>query len=113
MVYLSEGCLGNVPGKIPNSCPGGMEAETKQMFEKYHAAALKPHAALASNSDLQVPRDAHADMGSDKGAFSKVYVPYFPPDRMPTRIRLQRVQPSPLAPGWRWNAGLTQNKALN
>ena len=79
VLYLS-GCLGNVPGKM-ELVPGGMEAETRQMMDNI-AAALKPHGfgfdAIFKSLVLL------ADM-SEWGAFNKIYVPYFHPDRMPTR----------------------------
>jgi len=79
VVYLS-GALGNMPGRL-ELVPGGMEAETRQMMENI-AAALKPHGlgfddifkSLVMLADIQ-----------EWGAFNKVYLTYFNPDRMPTR----------------------------
>jgi len=79
VVYLS-GCLGNIPGKM-ELVPGGMEAETKQMMENI-SWALKPH-GLGFDAVFKC-LVMLADMG-EWGAFNKVYVPYFHPDRMPTR----------------------------
>jgi 2-iminobutanoate/2-iminopropanoate deaminase len=79
VVYLS-GALGHVPGKI-ELVPGGMEAETRQMMENI-AAALKPHGL--GFDDIFKCLVMLADMGQ-WAAFNKVYVPYFKPDRMPTR----------------------------
>jgi reactive intermediate/imine deaminase len=79
VVYLS-GALGNLPGKM-QLVPGGMEAETRQMMENI-ATALNPH-GLGFDSIFKC-LVMLADM-SEWGAFNKVYVPYFKPDRMPTR----------------------------
>jgi 2-iminobutanoate/2-iminopropanoate deaminase len=79
VVYLS-GALGNIPGKM-ELVPGGMEAETRQMMENI-AAALKPH-SLGFDSIFKC-LVMLADM-SEWGAFNKIYVPCFNPDRMPTR----------------------------
>jgi reactive intermediate/imine deaminase len=79
VIYLS-GCLGNVPGK-QELVPGGMEAETKQMMENI-AAALKPHGLGfdAIFKSLVMLADI-----SEWAAFNKIYVPYFNPERMPSR----------------------------
>jgi reactive intermediate/imine deaminase len=79
VVYLS-GALGNVPGKM-ELVPGGMEAETKQMMENI-AAALKLH-GLGFDSIFKC-LVMLADMG-EWGAFNKVYLPCFHPERMPAR----------------------------
>ena len=79
VVYLS-GCLGNIPGRL-ELVPGGMEAETKQMMENI-AAALRPHGLGldAIFKSLVMLADI-----AEWDAFNKVYVPYFQPERMPTR----------------------------
>src|ERR1700733_6388486 len=79
VIYLS-GCLGNVPGKL-ELVSGGTEGETRHMMENI-AAALKPH-GLGFDSIFKC-LVMLADM-SEWGAFNKIYVPYFPPERMPTR----------------------------
>ncbi len=79
VVYLS-GCLGNVPGKL-ELVEGGMEAETKQMMDNI-AAALKPH-GLGLDSIFKC-LVMLADI-EEWNEFNKVYVPYFNPERMPTR----------------------------
>jgi reactive intermediate/imine deaminase len=79
VVYLS-GCLGNVPGKM-ELVRGGMEPETKQMMENIRAA-LAPH-SLGFDSVFKC-LVMLADIG-EWGAFNRVYVPYFDPNRMPTR----------------------------
>ncbi|MEI9929896.1 MAG: RidA family protein [Rhizomicrobium sp.] len=79
IVYLS-GALGNVSGKL-ELVPGGMEAEVKQMMENI-SAALKPH-GLGFDSIFKC-LVMLADM-NEWGAFNKVYLPYFNPERMPSR----------------------------
>ena len=79
VVYLS-GALGHVPGKL-ELVPGGIEAETKQMMENIRAA-LGPHGL--GFDDIFKCLVMLADM-SQWGAFNKIYVPYFKPDRMPAR----------------------------
>lgn len=79
VVYLS-GCLGNIPGSM-ELVPGGMEAETRQMMQNI-ARALEPH-GLGFDAIFKC-LVMLADM-SEWGAFNKIYVPYFPTDRMPTR----------------------------
>ena len=79
VVYLS-GCVGNVPG-TPQLVPGGLEAEVKQMFANIEAA-LKQHGL-----SLDAIFKCTVMMGdiSRWGAFNKLYVPYFNPERMPAR----------------------------
>ncbi len=79
VVYLS-GCLGNVPGK-QELVPGGLEPEVRQMMNNI-AAALKPH-GLGFHSIFKC-LVMLADM-NEWGAFNKVYLPYFNPERMPSR----------------------------
>jgi len=79
ILYLS-GNLGNVPGKT-ELVPGGIEAETKQTMENI-AAVLKTHGL--SFDDVFKCTVMMADM-SKWGAFNKIYVTYFNPDRLPAR----------------------------
>jgi 2-iminobutanoate/2-iminopropanoate deaminase len=79
ILYLS-GNLGNVPGKT-ELVPGGIEAETKQTMENI-AAVLKTHGL--GFDDVFKCTVMMADM-SKWGAFNKIYVTYFNPDRLPAR----------------------------
>lgn len=79
VVYLS-GALGHVPGKM-ELVPGGLEAETRQMFGNI-AAALKPH-GLGFDSIFKC-LVMLADMGQ-WADFNKVYLEHFDAERMPAR----------------------------
>jgi reactive intermediate/imine deaminase len=79
VVYLS-GALGHIPGRL-ELVAGGLEAETRQMFENIRAA-LAPH-GLGLNSIFKC-LVMLADM-REWGAFNKVYREYFDQDRMPAR----------------------------
>jgi reactive intermediate/imine deaminase len=79
VVYLS-GCLGNVPGRM-ELVPGGMEAETRQMFENIRAA-LKPHGLSFDSIFKCLVMLGDMKQWSD---FNKVYLQYFDPERMPAR----------------------------
>ncbi len=79
ILYLS-GNLGNVPG-TPQLVPGGMEAEAKQTMENI-GTVLK--ANNLSFDDVFKCTVMLADM-SKWGAFNKVYVTYFNPERLPAR----------------------------
>ncbi|HVV65434.1 MAG TPA: RidA family protein [Rhizomicrobium sp.] len=79
VVYLS-GALGHAPGKL-ELVRGGIEAETRQMFENIRAA-LKPH-GLGFDSIFK----CLVMLGDMKewGAFNKVYLQYFDPQKLPAR----------------------------
>jgi len=79
VVYLS-GCLGNVPG-TKQLAPGGLETEVKQMFANIEAALKEHGLGLDAIFKCTVMM---ADI-SRWGAFNKLYVPYFNPERMPAR----------------------------
>jgi reactive intermediate/imine deaminase len=79
VVYLS-GALGNVPGKM-ELAPGGIEAETRQMFENI-ARTLEQNGL--SFDDVFKCQVFLADM-KEWPAFNKIYVEYFKPDRLPAR----------------------------
>ncbi|HVZ90880.1 MAG TPA: RidA family protein [Rhizomicrobium sp.] len=79
VVYLS-GALGHIPGRL-ELVAGGLEAETRQMFENIRAA-LAPH-GLGLNSIFKC-LVMLADM-REWGAFNKVYLEYFDRDRLPAR----------------------------
>ena len=79
VLYLS-GNLGITPGKL-ELVTGGIEAETRQTMENI-AAILKAHDL--GFDDVFKCTVMMADM-SKWGAFNKIYVTYFNPDRLPTR----------------------------
>lgn len=79
VVYLS-GALGHAPGKL-ELVRGGIEAETRQMFENIRAA-LKPH-GLGFDSIFKC-LVMLGDM-REWGAFNKVYLQYFDPQKLPAR----------------------------
>jgi reactive intermediate/imine deaminase len=82
IVYLS-GAMGNVPGKMA-LVPGGIEAETRQMFENI-ARTLEQNGL--SFDDVFKCQVFLADM-KEWPAFNKIYVAYFKPDRLPARSAL-------------------------
>jgi enamine deaminase RidA (YjgF/YER057c/UK114 family) len=61
--------------------PGGIEAETKQTFENIGAALKDRGLSFDSVFKCTVMM---ADMGQ-WGAFNKIYLTYFKPDRLPAR----------------------------
>ena len=79
VLYLS-GALGNLPGKM-ELVKGGIEAETRQMFENI-ARVLEQ--AGCDFDDVFRCQVFLADM-KEWPAFNKVYVEYFKPDRLPAR----------------------------
>ena len=79
VLYLS-GQLGNVPGKM-ELAPGGMEGQTRQMMENI---ARVLNANGLSFDDVFKCLVMMKDM-DQWGAFNKVYVEYFKPDRLPAR----------------------------
>jgi enamine deaminase RidA (YjgF/YER057c/UK114 family) len=79
VIYLS-GCLGNIPGRM-ELVPGGIGAETRQMMQ--HIARALELRGLGFDAVFKC-LVMLADM-SEWGAFNEIYVPYFHPDRMPTR----------------------------
>ena len=82
VLYLS-GALGNVPGKM-ELAPGGIEAETRQMFENI-ARTLEQNGL--SFDDVFKCQVFLADM-KEWPAFNKVYVAYFKQERLPARSAL-------------------------
>lgn len=79
VLYLS-GQLGNKPGTL-ELVPGGIEAEARQTMENI-GAVLKANGL--SFDDVIKCTVMMADM-SQWGAFNKIYVQYFKPDRLPAR----------------------------
>lgn len=79
VVYLS-GQLGFDPKKMA-LVPGGIEAETRQMMENIGRALREIGLSYDNIFKCSVML---ADMGK-WGDFNKVYVPYFKPERLPTR----------------------------
>jgi reactive intermediate/imine deaminase len=79
VLYLS-GQLGNVPGKL-ELASGGMEGQTRQMMENI---ARVLNANGLSFDDVFKCLVMMKDM-SEWGAFNKVYVEYFKPERLPAR----------------------------
>jgi reactive intermediate/imine deaminase len=79
VLYLS-GQLGNMPGKL-ELVPGGLEAETRQTMENIGAVLS---ANGLSFDDVFKCTVMLADM-REWGAFNRVYVSYFKPDRLPAR----------------------------
>ena len=82
VMYFS-GALGNVPGKM-ELVPGGIEAETRQMFQNI-ARALEQNGL--SFDDVFKCQVFLADM-KEWPAFNKIYVEYFKQDRLPVRSAL-------------------------
>ena len=79
ILYLS-GQLGALPGEL-KVVPGGLEAETRQMFANI-GATLK--ARGLGFDDVFKCTVMLADM-ADWPAFNRIYVTYFKPDRLPSR----------------------------
>jgi len=79
VLYLS-GQLGTIPGKM-DLAPGGIEGQTRQMMENI---ARVLNANGLSFDDVFKCLVMMKDMG-EWGAFNKVYVEYFKPDRLPAR----------------------------
>ncbi len=82
VVYFS-GSLGNKPG-VMELVPGGIEGETRQMFQNI-ARALEQNGL--SFDDVFKCQVFLADM-KEWPAFNKIYVEYFKPGRLPTRSAL-------------------------
>jgi reactive intermediate/imine deaminase len=82
VMYFS-GALGNKPGTM-QLVPGGIEAETRQMFENI-ARSLEQNGL--SFDDVFKCQVFLADM-KEWPAFNKIYVAYFKPDRLPARSAL-------------------------
>lgn len=79
VLYLS-GAMGNLPGKM-QLAPGGLEAETRQMFKNI-AAVLSAH-GLTFDAVFKCTVML-ADM-RQWGAFNAIYLEHFSPDRLPAR----------------------------
>jgi len=80
VLYLS-GAMGNLPGKM-ELAPGGLEAETRQMFKNIEAV-LSAH-GLSFDAVFKCTVML-ADM-KQWGAFNRVYLEYFSdPARLPAR----------------------------
>jgi 2-iminobutanoate/2-iminopropanoate deaminase len=82
VMYFS-GALGNVPGTM-QVVPGGIEPETRQMFQNI-ARALEQNGL--SFDDVFKCQVFLADM-NEWAAFNRIYVEYFKPDRLPVRSAL-------------------------
>ncbi|HWA30613.1 MAG TPA: RidA family protein [Rhizomicrobium sp.] len=82
VIYLS-GAMGNVPGKM-ELVPGGIEAETRQMFQNIARSLEQSGLSFDDVFKCQV---FLADM-KEWPAFNKIYVEYFKPDRLPVRSAL-------------------------
>jgi 2-iminobutanoate/2-iminopropanoate deaminase len=82
VLYLS-GAIGVLPGKM-ELVPGGIEPEAKQMMENI-GEVLKANGLTFD--DVFKCTAMLADM-SKWGAFNKVYVTYFKPERLPARSAL-------------------------
>jgi reactive intermediate/imine deaminase len=82
VMYFS-GALGNVPGTM-QLVPGGIEAETRQMFDNL-ARALEQNGL--SFDDVFKCQVFLADM-KEWPAFNKIYIEYFKPERLPVRSAL-------------------------
>jgi reactive intermediate/imine deaminase len=82
-VFYLSGAMGNVPGKM-ELVPGGIEAETRQMFENI-ARTLEQNGL--SFDDVFKCQVFLADM-KEWPAFNKIYVEYFKSDRLPARSAL-------------------------
>src|SRR5262249_43596482 len=83
VLYLS-GALGNLPGKM-ELAKGGLEAETRQMFENIARVLEQSGFSFDDVFRCQV---FLADM-KEWPAFNKVYVDYFKRDRLPARSAFQ------------------------
>ena len=79
VLYLS-GALGNVAGKM-ELVPGGVEAQTRQTMENVGAVLTAQGLGFDAIFKCTVML---ADM-SAWGAFNKIYLTYFKPDRLPAR----------------------------
>jgi len=79
VLYIS-GQLGNLPGRM-ELAPGGMEGQARQVMDNIGAILA---ARGLTYDDLFKCTVMMADM-SQWGAFNRVYVPYFKPDRLPAR----------------------------
>lgn len=79
VLYLS-GQLGNVPGRM-ELVRGGIEAQTRAMMENI-ARVLNANGLAFDDvfKCLVMMRDMN-----EWGAFNKIYVEYFKPDRLPAR----------------------------
>ena len=82
VMYFS-GALGNEPGTM-KLAPGGIEGETRQMFQNI-ARALEQNGL--SFDDVFKCQVFLADM-NEWPSFNKIYVEYFKPDRLPARSAL-------------------------
>jgi 2-iminobutanoate/2-iminopropanoate deaminase len=79
MLYLS-GALGNLPGTL-TLADGGMAGQARQTMENIGAVLRFCRLGFA---DVVKCTIMLADM-AEWGEFNKVYVTYFPPDRLPAR----------------------------
>jgi reactive intermediate/imine deaminase len=79
MLYLS-GALGNLPGTL-TLAEGGMEGQARQTMENIGAVLRFCGLGFA---DVVKCTIMLADM-AEWGEFNKVYMTYFPPDRLPAR----------------------------
>jgi reactive intermediate/imine deaminase len=79
VLYLS-GAMGNVPGKM-ELAPGGLEAETKQMFANIEAV-LSDHGL--GFGDVFKCTVMLADMGTWP-TFNKIYLEHFDAEHLPAR----------------------------
>jgi len=79
MLYLS-GALGNLPGTL-TLAEGGMEGQARQTMENIGAVLGLCGLGFA---DVVKCTIMLADM-AEWGEFNKVYMTYFPPDRLPAR----------------------------
>jgi 2-iminobutanoate/2-iminopropanoate deaminase len=82
VLYLS-GAIGVLPGKS-ELAPGGIEPEAKQMMENI-GDVLKANGLTFD--DVFKCTAMLSDM-SNWGAFNKIYVTYFKPERLPARSAL-------------------------
>lgn len=82
ILYMS-GAIGVLPGKM-ELAPGGIESEAKQMMENI-GDILKANSLTFD--DVFKCTAMLADM-SKWGAFNKIYVTYFKPERLPARSAL-------------------------
>jgi reactive intermediate/imine deaminase len=82
-VFYFSGALGNKPGTM-QLVPGGIEAETRQMFDNL-AGSLEQNGL--SFDDVFKCQVFLADM-KEWPAFNKIYVEYFKPERLPARSAL-------------------------
>jgi 2-iminobutanoate/2-iminopropanoate deaminase len=82
-VWYLSGAIGVLPGKM-ELAPGGLEAEAKQTMENIGTIL---RANDLSFDDVFKCTVMIADM-AQWGAFNKIYVTYFKPDRLPARSAL-------------------------